>query len=66
VVLVNVMIDERSDSKLVPLVKWSQLKHRKAHLSNLPLRSNGGKIVLLLGLDCAHLVAVIESRVIVI
>ena len=50
-------------TKPVPLVDWSTLKQRWAHLSNLPLRSSGGKVDILLGLDYAHLVAVIESRV---
>ena len=50
-------------TKPVPLVDWSQLKQRWAHLSNLPLRSSDGKVYILLGLDYAHLIAVIKSRV---
>lgn len=47
----------------VPVVDWERLKQRWRHLSDLPLRSSGGQVDVLIGLDQAHLMAVVEARV---
>ena len=49
-------------TKPVPVVDWHQLRSRWRHLADLPLKRSGGQIDILLGLDYAHLMAVLEAR----
>ena len=49
-------------TKPVPVVDWNQLRSRWRHLADLPLQRSGGQIDILLGLDYAHLMAVMEAR----
>lgn len=46
----------------VPVVDWKQLKIKWSHVRDLPLRSEGGRVDILIGLDYAHLLALIECR----
>ena len=46
----------------IPETDWVRLQHRWAHLRDLPIRSCGGDIDLLLGLDHGHLIAPLETR----
>ncbi|XP_045028849.1 uncharacterized protein LOC123471498 [Daphnia magna] len=47
----------------VPLVGWNTLKKRWRHLADLPVKSNGGRVDILLGIDQAHLTTATESRI---
>lgn len=46
-----------------PVTDWRKEKAHWPHLTSLPLGETGGGVDILVGLDHAHLVAVIESRV---
>ncbi|XP_046632671.1 uncharacterized protein LOC124312218 [Daphnia pulicaria] len=46
-----------------PVTDWNKEKVQWPHLASLPLGETGGGVDILVGLDHAHLVAVIESRV---
>ena len=50
-------------TKKMPVVDWTTLRSRWSHLADLPLQPSGGKVDVLLGLDYAYLMAVLESRV---
>ncbi|XP_057366947.1 uncharacterized protein LOC130687793 [Daphnia carinata] len=45
-----------------PKIDWLNLKHRWAHLSDLPVKETGGPVDVLIGMDYGHLLAVLESR----
>ena len=48
----------------VQLVEWEKLRDRWAHLADLPpLRSAGGRVDVLVGLNHATLIAAVESRI---
>ncbi|XP_057376361.1 uncharacterized protein LOC130697472 [Daphnia carinata] len=47
----------------VALVDWNTLKKRWSYLTDLPLEINGGRVDILLGIDQAHLMTAIESRI---
>jgi len=47
----------------VLFVDWHNIKKRWRHFEDLPLRSGGGRIDILLVLDYAHLAAALETRV---
>ena len=46
-----------------PVVDWSQRRLDWEHLADLPLKKSGGVVDLLIGLDYAHLLVPLESRV---
>lgn len=50
-------------TKPMPVTDWTTLRARWSHLADLPLKRSGGKVDVLLGLDYAYLMAVLESRV---
>ena len=53
----------RSITQAVPVIEWELLRDRLAHFHDLPpLRSSGGQVDVLLGLDYATLMAPSDSR----
>ncbi|XP_032792710.1 uncharacterized protein LOC116929557 [Daphnia magna] len=46
-----------------PVTDWHKEKAQWSHLASLPLGETGGGVDILVGLDHAHLIAVIQSRV---
>ncbi|XP_057379669.1 uncharacterized protein LOC130701908 [Daphnia carinata] len=47
----------------MPYVDWNKLKTRWKHLKSLPIKSAGGQVDLLIGVDHYHLIVPTESRV---